>query len=82
LSDADSDVALAVVKEFMVKYVSKSCSLFKSKGKFHPRTGHEDIDRKQMYSCALALTLVLDRKWYLTPRSGRFNPRNDPVTIL
>jgi hypothetical protein len=46
LSDADSDVALAVVKEFMVKYVSKSCSFFKSKGKFHPTTGHEDIVRK------------------------------------
>jgi hypothetical protein len=45
-SDADSDVAIAVTKEFMVKYVSKSCYLFKLKVKFRLRTGHEGTDRQ------------------------------------
>jgi hypothetical protein len=66
----------------MVKCVSKSCYLFKVKGKFHPRTGHEDIDRKVIYSCGLAITSVLDTRGWLMPRSGRFNSRNDPVPIL
>ena len=45
-SDADSDVSIAVEKEFMVKCVSKSSYLFKLQGKFRPRTGHEGTNRK------------------------------------
>jgi hypothetical protein len=32
----------------------------KGKGKFHPKTGHEDPHEDQIYSSALSLTLALD----------------------
>jgi hypothetical protein len=32
----------------------------KDKGKVHPRTGHEDSEREQRYSCTLPLTPTLD----------------------
>jgi hypothetical protein len=34
--------------------------LYQLKGKFHPRTGHEDLEGDLRYSSTVSLTLVLD----------------------
>ena len=44
----------------------------KGKGKVHPRTGHEDPEGEQMYSCTLPSTSALDGSGWSTPRPGRF----------
>ena len=35
-----------------------------------------------MYSSILSLTMALDESGWSTPRSGRFNPRKDPLLIV
>ena len=52
------------------------------KDKGHPRTGHEDPQVEQTYSCTLSLTSALDRGGRSTPRFGHFTPRKDPVPIV
>ena len=47
------------------------------KGKFRPRTGHEDPEREYSYSSTLCVTSTLDGGGWLTPRLGRFTPRKD-----
>ena len=45
-----------------------------SKGKVHPRTGHEDPEGEQRCTSTLSLTSALDGDGWLTPRPGRFTP--------
>jgi len=42
------------------------------KGKFHPITSHEGIERELTYSSTLSLTLVLDVDGWLMPHPGCF----------
>jgi hypothetical protein len=44
----------------------------KGKGKVHPRTGYEDPEVKQMYSCTFSLTLALDGGGWSMLCSNRF----------
>jgi len=39
-----------------------------SKGKVHPRTGHEGAEEEQRYSSTLSLTSALDGGGWSTPR--------------
>ena len=51
-----------------------------SKGKGHPRTGHEDPEGEQMYSSTLPSTSTLDGDAWSRPRHGRFTPEKRPGT--
>jgi hypothetical protein len=53
-----------------------------SKGKFHPRTGHESPECEKSYSSTLPLTSALDWGECSTPRPGRFTPGKHPVPIV
>ena len=44
------------------------------KGKVHPKTGHEDPERKYKYSSTLSLTSAPDGGGWSKPRFGRFTP--------
>jgi hypothetical protein len=46
------------------------------------RTCHEDTEREQMYSSTISLTSAIYGDGWLTSRSGRFTPRNDPGPIV
>jgi hypothetical protein len=59
----------------------KKLSLNK-KVKIDLRTGHKGSKGEQRYSSTLSLTSALDGGGWLTPRSGFYNPENDPVTIV
>ena len=52
------------------------------KGQSHPVTCREGTKAEQCYSSTLSLTSELDGGGWLTPRHGRFTPRNDPVPIV
>jgi len=51
------------------------------KGKVYPITGHEGQNGEQKYG-TLSLTSVLNGVGWSTPRSGRFTPGKDPVSIV
>jgi hypothetical protein len=52
-----------------------------SKGKGHPRTGHEDPEVEQGYSCTLSLNSVLD--WVINATTRPLYPRErDLVPIV
>ena len=53
-----------------------------SKGKVHPRTGHEGPEGEYRYSSTLSLTSGLEGGGWSTPRPGRFTPGNDAVPIV
>ena len=53
-----------------------------TKGKVHPRKGHEGPEWEQMYSSTLPSTSVLDVGGWSTPLPGRFTPGKDPVHII
>ena len=44
-------------------------------GKVCPRRGHEDPEEEYNYTSTLSLTSALDGGKWLTPRPGRFTPR-------
>ena len=44
--------------------------------------GHEGPEAEQMYSSTLPSTSAIDGDGLLNPRSGRFTPGKDPVSIL
>ena len=54
----------------------------KTKGKFYAITCHEDTDRTYKHSCTLSLTSALGGGGWLTPRPGRFTPRNDSIPVV
>jgi len=54
----------------------------KSKGKIHPRTGHEGPEGEQRYSSTLSLTSALDAGGWSTPRRGRFTSGDDPAPTV
>jgi hypothetical protein len=54
----------------------------KSKGKAHPRTGHEGPEGEKTYISTLSLTSALERGGWPTPRPGRFTPGKDTVPIV
>jgi hypothetical protein len=56
--------------------------MVKVKGKVYPKTGHEDPERKYMYSSTLSLTSALDVGGWSTPRPGYFTAGKDTVRIL
>jgi hypothetical protein len=56
-------------------------SVIKSKGKGHPRTGHEGPEVEQ-YSSTLSLISALDRCGWSMPRPGRFTPGKEPLPIV
>ena len=70
----------AVLVTVVCHFCDQCASL--SKGKGHPRTGHEGPEEEKMYGSTLSLTSVLHRGRWLTPRPGRFTPRNDPVPTV
>jgi hypothetical protein len=45
-----------------------------TKGKVHPRTGHECLKGEKRYSSTISSTSALYGGGWLTPRSGRFTP--------
>ena len=53
-------------------------SVYKGKGKGHPRTGHEGPEVQQMYSSTISLTSALDVGGWSTPRPGHFAPGKIP----
>jgi hypothetical protein len=56
--------------------------LLKRNGKICPRTDHEVPEGEYRYSSTLSLTSALNVSGWLTPRPGRFTPREkDPVPI-
>jgi len=52
--------------------------MVRTKGKVHPRTGHEDPKEEQKYSSTLSVTSALDRGGWSTPRPGRLTPGEKP----
>ena len=50
------------------------------KSKVHPRTGHKGPKGEKRYISTLSLTSALDTGGWLTPRPGRFTPRESPGT--
>ena len=54
-----------------------------NKVKVHRITGHEGPEGEYRYISTLSLTSALDGGAWLTPRHGRFTPRErDPVPII
>ena len=51
------------------------------KGKVHPRTGLEGPEGSRGIS-TVSLTSAINGGGWLTPRLGRFTPRNDSVPIV
>ena len=47
-----------------------------------PRTDHEGPEGEYMYSFTLPSTSALDGGGWSAPRSGRFTPGKDPVSIV
>jgi hypothetical protein len=43
------------------RYIHLMCTstVLKDKGKFHPRTCHEGLEREYRYSCTVSLTVAL-----------------------
>ena len=61
----------------------KIVKFLKSKGKIHPRTGHDGPEGVQRYSYTLSLTSVVDGDGWSTPRPGRFTPgERDPIPTV
>ena len=52
----------------------------KVKGTVHPRTGHDDPDGEQRYSCTLSLTSALDGGWVVNATPRPPYPREGPDT--
>ena len=50
---------------------------WKRKLKFHPRTGHEGLQKEKRYRSPLSWTSALNGGGWLTPRPGRFTPRKE-----
>ena len=74
----------------MLFYMCTGCQTFiihmvdkgKGKGKFQPRTGHEDPEGKYSYSFTLSITSALDGGGLSTSHPDRFTPGKDPVPIV
>jgi hypothetical protein len=54
----------------------------KSKGKAHPRTGHEDQEGEWRYCITFSLTSALVGGGWSMPRPGRLTPGKDPISIV
>jgi hypothetical protein len=78
ITEKNLEAILVVGKKIGLEVLRKR----RSKGKFHPRTGHEDLEEEYTYGSTLSLTSELDGGGWSTPRPGRPGLAKDPVSVV
>jgi len=77
VTEKNLEAILVVGKKIGLEVVRKG----RSKGRFHPRTGHEGLEGEQRYRYTLSLTSELDGGRWSTPRPSHPGLSKDPVSV-